>query len=55
MKKPEMLINKFKEILPVLSPERVKGQNGKNVIIGGSPEFTGAPYYSAISQLKTVI
>lgn len=29
-----------------------KGQNGRIAVIGGSFEFTGAPYYSAISSLR---
>ena len=29
-----------------------KGSNGRCAVIGGSYEFTGAPYYTAISGLK---
>ena len=31
-----------------------KGSNGKTATIGGSFEYTGAPYYAAISSLKAV-
>lgn len=39
-------------ILPALNHTRHKGQNGKICVIGGSMEYTGAPYYAAISSLK---
>lgn len=31
-----------------------KGQSGKIAIIGGSMEYTGAPYYAGVSSLKSV-
>ncbi|OQR84671.1 hypothetical protein ACHHYP_13056 [Achlya hypogyna] len=39
--------------IPPLSKELHKGQYGKIGIIGGSLEYTGAPYYAGISALKT--
>jgi len=30
------------------------GQGGKVGVLGGSFEYTGAPYYAGISALKTV-
>jgi ATP-dependent NAD(P)H-hydrate dehydratase len=30
-----------------------KGQHGRCAVVGGSEEYTGAPYYAAISCLKT--
>ena len=29
-----------------------KGQSGRVAVLGGSPDYTGAPYFSAISALK---
>ena len=40
------------EIIKPLSVDSKKGENGCVATIGGSLEYTGAPYYSAISSLK---
>ena len=40
------------EIIKKLSVDSKKGENGCVATIGGSLEYTGAPYYSAISALK---
>ena len=40
------------EIIKKLSVNSKKGENGCVAAIGGSLEYTGAPYYSAISSLK---
>ena len=42
----------MKSILPKLERSMYKGQNGKVGVIGGSKDYTGAPYYSAASSLK---
>lgn len=42
----------FKGIIPPLTHDMHKGQAGKIAIVGGSFEYTGAPYYSAYSALK---
>jgi len=42
-----------KRIIPRLNASNYKGQAGKVLIVGGSVEYTGAPYYAAISSLKT--
>lgn len=39
-------------VLPTLTKNSKKGDNGNIGIIGGSYEYTGAPYYAAISALK---
>ena len=39
--------------MPGLTNKSLKGDNGRIAVIGGSYEFTGAPFYSAISALKT--
>ncbi|CAD8077779.1 unnamed protein product [Paramecium sonneborni] len=44
--------NSFCKIIPNFEKSRHKGQNGKIASIGGSLEYTGAPYYAAISSLK---
>eukprot|EP01119_Soliformovum_irregulare_P007368 TRINITY_DN19777_c0_g1_i1.p1 TRINITY_DN19777_c0_g1~~TRINITY_DN19777_c0_g1_i1.p1 ORF type:complete len:338 (-),score=81.31 TRINITY_DN19777_c0_g1_i1:237-1184(-) len=38
--------------VPKMSHSMHKGQSGKVGIVGGSLEYTGAPYYSGISALK---
>ena len=40
------------KIFPNLTAKNIKGQNGRIGVVGGSYEFTGAPFYSAISALK---
>ena len=43
----------LKNLLPELSLTSHKGQNGKVGIVGGSQEYTGAPYYAAITSLRS--
>ncbi|XP_054718958.1 ATP-dependent (S)-NAD(P)H-hydrate dehydratase-like [Uloborus diversus] len=45
----EELVSK---IIPPLSSDYHKGQAGRIGIIGGSKDYTGAPYFAAISALK---
>ncbi|KAL3505868.1 hypothetical protein ACH5RR_031250 [Cinchona calisaya] len=45
-------ISILRSITPTLDPTRHKGQAGKVAVIGGCREYTGAPYFSAISALK---
>ncbi|KAF3330908.1 ATP-dependent (S)-NAD(P)H-hydrate dehydratase [Carex littledalei] len=42
----------IRRITPVLDRTRYKGQAGRIAIIGGCREYTGAPYFTAISALK---
>ncbi|XP_010546846.1 PREDICTED: ATP-dependent (S)-NAD(P)H-hydrate dehydratase isoform X1 [Tarenaya hassleriana] len=42
----------LRTLTPVLDPKLHKGQAGKIAIIGGCREYTGAPYFAAISALK---
>jgi ATP-dependent NAD(P)H-hydrate dehydratase len=44
-------ITLLKKILPKLNKTKSKGDNGVVGVIGGSLEYTGAPYYGAISSL----
>lgn len=42
----------LRSISPTLDATKHKGQAGKIAVIGGCREYTGAPYFSAISALK---
>ncbi|THU50560.1 hypothetical protein C4D60_Mb06t21530 [Musa balbisiana] len=42
----------IRRVTPALDPIRYKGQAGKIAVIGGCREYTGAPYFAAISALK---
>ena len=44
---------KLNKIIPKLTNSLYKGNCGKIGIIGGSIEYTGAPYFSGISSLRT--
>ena len=46
------IVNIKNEIIKPLTETSKKGENGCIATIGGSLEYTGAPYYSAISVLK---
>lgn len=46
------LIRQVRLIVPSLSDGHHKGQAGRIGVIGGSLEYTGAPYFAAISALK---
>ncbi|RKP37357.1 Ribokinase-like protein [Dimargaris cristalligena] len=52
-----MLVNQpllaAKNLIPPLSPKLHKGQAGRVAVVGGSEDYTGAPYFSAISTLYT--
>ena len=39
--------------VPLLSSDMHKGQAGRIGIIGGSLEYSGAPFYAGIAALKT--
>lgn len=45
------LLSKVKAIIPPLSPGLHKGQAGRTVVIGGSENYTGAPYYACLSSM----
>ncbi|KAL5276876.1 CARKD family protein [Megaselia abdita] len=48
----DSLQSNFKTIVPALSAGKHKGSAGRIGVIGGSEEYTGAPYFSGISALK---
>lgn len=39
-------------LVPDLGGARYKGQSGRVAVVGGSVDYTGAPYYAAIAALK---
>lgn len=48
----EALLASCRAFIPNLTNAMHKGQAGRIGVIGGSEEYTGAPYFSAISALK---
>ncbi|KAL4656979.1 ATP-dependent (S)-NAD(P)H-hydrate dehydratase isoform X1 [Arapaima gigas] len=48
----DSLLPLVRSIIPPLTPKKHKGQDGRIGIIGGCQEYTGAPYFAAISALK---
>jgi ATP-dependent NAD(P)H-hydrate dehydratase len=48
----QKILPALQQVVPVLAPGRHKGQAGKIAVIGGCREYTGAPYFAAISALK---
>ncbi|XP_071088781.1 ATP-dependent (S)-NAD(P)H-hydrate dehydratase-like [Haliotis cracherodii] len=49
---PAELLQMVKAVIPPLSYSRHKGQAGRVGVVGGCREYTGAPYYAAISSLR---
>ncbi|XP_058479142.1 ATP-dependent (S)-NAD(P)H-hydrate dehydratase isoform X2 [Solea solea] len=45
-------ISQVKRTVPSLTSKKHKGQDGRIGIIGGCQDYTGAPYFAAISALK---
>ncbi|TGZ68036.1 hypothetical protein CRM22_004482 [Opisthorchis felineus] len=45
------MIGSLKDFIPALSATKHKGEMGRLAVIGGSKEYTGAPYFSGISAL----
>ncbi|XP_004447075.1 ATP-dependent (S)-NAD(P)H-hydrate dehydratase isoform X1 [Dasypus novemcinctus] len=41
-----------RNIIPPLTTKKHKGQDGRIGVVGGCQEYTGAPYFAAISALK---
>jgi ATP-dependent NAD(P)H-hydrate dehydratase len=40
-------------LVPALDGTAHKGQHGRVGVVGGSPEYTGAPFYAAMAALRT--
>jgi ATP-dependent NAD(P)H-hydrate dehydratase len=47
------LIEEIRAFIPPLAQHLHKGASGKLGVFGGSAEYTGAPYFVAISALRT--
>jgi ATP-dependent NAD(P)H-hydrate dehydratase len=48
------LVRRIQEFIPRLGYDHQKGDLGRIGVLGGSLDYTGAPYFAAISSLKTV-
>ncbi|CAG8536719.1 462_t:CDS:10 [Paraglomus brasilianum] len=48
-----VVVDKIKKIVPPLSHDYHKGQAGRVGVVGGSEDYTGAAYFSAIAALKS--
>jgi ATP-dependent NAD(P)H-hydrate dehydratase len=48
----EQVISAIRAFIPPLTSTKHKGQAGKIAVLGGCREYTGAPFFSAISSLK---
>ncbi|XP_078258318.1 ATP-dependent (S)-NAD(P)H-hydrate dehydratase isoform X2 [Rhinoraja longicauda] len=49
----EKTLQLVRKIVPPLTTEKHKGQDGRIAVIGGCSEYTGAPYFAAIASIKT--
>ena len=49
----ERMQKSVQRIVPALVTTKYKGQDGRIGIFGGSAEYTGAPYFAAMSALRT--
>ena len=48
------VLRMVKSVIPELRRGKHKGQDGRLATIGGCKEYTGAPFFAAMSALKTV-
>lgn len=49
----ERMLKGIRKVVPNLNNAKYKGQDGRIGIFGGSAEYTGAPYFAAMSALRT--
>ncbi|XP_061482609.1 ATP-dependent (S)-NAD(P)H-hydrate dehydratase isoform X1 [Rhineura floridana] len=52
VKEMENIYQLVRNVIPPLTAKKHKGQDGRIGIVGGCQEYTGAPYFAAISALK---
>ncbi|XP_032736937.1 ATP-dependent (S)-NAD(P)H-hydrate dehydratase isoform X1 [Lontra canadensis] len=52
IKDMENTLQLVRNIIPPLTSRKHKGQDGRIGVVGGCQEYTGAPYFAAISALK---
>lgn len=48
----ERMLKASRKIVPTLNSSKYKGQDGRIGIFGGSAEYTGAPFFAAMSALR---
>ncbi|XP_010809295.1 ATP-dependent (S)-NAD(P)H-hydrate dehydratase isoform X3 [Bos indicus x Bos taurus] len=48
----ESILQLVRSVVPALTTKKHKGQDGRIGVVGGCREYTGAPYFAAISALK---
>lgn len=46
------LLSLFKTVVPQVTSNKYKGKDGRIGVVGGSLEYTGAPYFAAITSVK---
>lgn len=49
---PRSVIQQIKQIIPPLNGTLHKGQSGRVGVLGGALDYTGAPFFAAISALR---
>lgn len=49
----DTLVNLFRSVVPILSKNKYKGQDGRIGIFGGSVEYSGAPYFAGLTALRS--
>lgn len=49
----ERMLKGIQKVIPNLINTKYKGQDGRIGVFGGSTEYTGAPYFAAMSTLRT--
>ncbi|KIJ65544.1 hypothetical protein HYDPIDRAFT_110647 [Hydnomerulius pinastri MD-312] len=49
---PKAIIDQIKQIIPPLNGTLHKGQSGRVGVLGGALDYTGAPFFAAISALR---
>ncbi|RDB23663.1 ATP-dependent (S)-NAD(P)H-hydrate dehydratase [Hypsizygus marmoreus] len=49
---PRQLFEQLKQLIPPLNGTLHKGQSGRVGVLGGALDYTGAPYFAAISALR---
>ncbi|KAF3825658.1 hypothetical protein GH733_006485 [Mirounga leonina] len=52
IKDMENTLQLVRNIIPPQTSKKHKGQDGRIGVVGGCQEYTGAPYFAAISALK---
>ncbi|XP_014474385.1 PREDICTED: ATP-dependent (S)-NAD(P)H-hydrate dehydratase isoform X2 [Dinoponera quadriceps] len=49
----DRMLKGIQRVIPNLTNTKYKGQDGRIGVFGGSTEYTGAPYFAAMSALRT--